>query len=84
MSILNIPTFELDSSVFTEMVDRHADLEATRQLVRLCRLKLGAVLHRLEKPAIERDALNLIRDRVDDVDNEIRLLIDTIQRLMDE
>ena len=83
MSILHINSSEIDPSVFTEMVDRHADLETTRQLVRLCRLKLGSVLHRLESPNLDADGLNLVRDRVDDVDNEIRLLIETVQRVMD-
>ena len=84
MSIRNAPLPATDTHFFTQMVERQTDLQTVTQKVRLCRLKLGAVLNRLENYKLEPDALKLVNDRTDEISNEIRLLIEMLQRLLDD
>jgi hypothetical protein len=83
MSILNVPLPESDAEILTQMVERQTDLHALLQKVRLCRLKLGAVLNRLEMDKLNPDELKLMEERTDEVSNDIRILVETIQWLMD-
>ena len=84
MSISNAPLLAADANFFTQMVERQNDLQTVTHKVRLCRLKLGAVLNRLENYHLEPDALKLVGDRTDEISNEIRLLIESLQRLLDD
>jgi len=80
MSILNVHLPETDVEIFAQMVDRKANVVSIVQQIRLCRLKLGSVLNRLENYQLGPDALKQVGDRMDEVSNEIRLLTETIQR----
>jgi hypothetical protein len=64
------------------MVAPQNKVDTVIQKVRLCRLKLSSVLNRLENHELRPKELKLIDDRTEEVSNEIRLLVETIQRLM--
>jgi hypothetical protein len=64
------------------MVDNKTDVETIVQQIRLCRLKLGSALNRLENHQPSHEEMELIRDHTDDISNDIRLLITTLQQMM--
>ncbi len=64
------------------MVERQANSDTIIQKIRLSRLKLSSVLNRLENHELGPTKLKLVGDRTDEVSNEIRLLVETIQRMM--
>ena len=75
-----LPTAERET--FSHMVDRTADVTTIVQQIRLCRLKLGSALNRLENYQPNEPEIERIREHVDDISNEIRLLITSLQRMM--
>ena len=74
-----LPTAERET--FSHMVDRAADVNTLVQQIRLCRLKLGSALNRLESHQPNDAEVERIREHVDDISNEIRLLITSLQRM---
>jgi hypothetical protein len=72
-----------ERETFIHMLDRTADVSTIAQQIRLCRLKLGSALNRLESSELHEREIELIREHVDDISNEIRLLIASLPRMMD-
>jgi hypothetical protein len=71
-----------ERETFSQMVDHKTDLETIVQQIRLCRLKLGSALNRLESYQPTPEETELIREHTDDISNDIRLLITALQRMM--
>ena len=75
-----LPTAERET--FSHMVDRTTDVNAIVQQIRLCRLKLGSALNRLENYEPNDAEVERIREHLDDISNEIQLFITSLQRMM--
>jgi hypothetical protein len=75
-----LPTAEREA--FSHMVERTTDVNTIAQQIRLCRLKLGSALNRLESYQPNDAEVERIGEHVDDISNEIRLLITSLQRMM--
>ena len=83
MAILKGSLRVADLDGFSHMVDPKTDLITIIQQVRLCRMKLGAALNRLEDYKAGSRELEQIREHTDAISDEIQFLINTLQRLMD-
>ena len=74
-------SFQSQRETFSLMVDRKTDIETLVQQIRLCRLKLGAALNRLDNFAPNAQEAEEIRDCSDDILCEINILITALQRM---
>jgi hypothetical protein len=77
-----LPTAERET--FSVMVNRKTDVDTIVQQIRLCRLKLGSALNRLESYEPSSEEIKRIGEHVDDISNEIQLLIASLQRMTDQ
>src|SRR5262245_34426371 len=84
MQTLQVNPTKAIRPILDVMEERQPDISTIVQQIRLCRLKLGSVLNRLENFEPEPVALELLRDCADDVSNEVRVLVETLQRLMSQ
>jgi hypothetical protein len=82
MQTLQVQPSQAIRPIFDVMVERQPDVFTIVQQIRLCRLKLGSVLNRLENFEPGPEALESLRDCSDDVTHEVRVLVETLQRLM--
>lgn len=64
------------------MIERETTLQTLVQQIRLCRMNLGAVLDRLEAFEPGPDAMNVLGDRTDRIFDEIRDLLENLQKMM--